>query len=145
MEYLSTRDKTLRRSAAQAITMGLSRDGGLFTPVSFPSLSALEVETLRGMSYPHRAAYIMGKFLEQFRPEELEEFAHRAYGPEKFDDPAAAPLHQIDRNTWCLELWHGPTSAFKDMALQMLPQLLSASLRLTGEKKTAISRSKEGR
>ncbi len=137
MEYLSTRDKTLRRSAAQAITMGLSRDGGLFTPVSFPSLSALEVETLRGMSYPHRAAYIMGKFLEQFRPEELEEFAHRAYGPEKFDDPAAAPLHQIDRNTWCLELWHGPTSAFKDMALQMLPQLLSASLRLTGEKKTA--------
>ena len=82
MEYLSTRDKTLRKNAAQAITMGLSRDGGLFTPVSFPSISALEVETLRGMSYQRRAAYIMGKFLEDFRPEDLEQFAENAYGPD---------------------------------------------------------------
>lgn len=137
MEYLSTRDKTLRKSAAQAITMGLSRDGGLFTPVGFPSLSALEVETLCGMPYRKRAAYIMGKFLEDFRPEELNQFAKNAYGPEKFDTPVVAPLRKMDGNTWCLELWHGPTSAFKDMALQMLPQLLSASLRMTGEKKTA--------
>ena len=137
MEYLSTRDKTLRRSAAQAITMGLSRDGGLFTPVSFPSLSALEVETLCGMPYRKRAAYVMGKFLEEFRPEELNLFAKNAYGPDRFDHPDVAPLHKMDKRTWCLELWHGPTSAFKDMALQMLPQLLSASLRLTGEKKTA--------
>ena len=137
MEYLSTRDKALRRSAAQAITMGLSRDGGLFTPVSFPSLSALEVETLCGMPYRKRAAYVMGKFLEEFRPEELNLFAKNAYGPDRFDHPDVAPLHKMDKRTWCLELWHGPTSAFKDMALQMLPQLLSASLRLTGEKKTA--------
>ena len=137
MEYLSTRDKTLRKNAAQAITMGLSRDGGLFTPVSFPSISALEVETLRGMSYQRRAAYIMGKFLEDFRPEDLEQFAENAYGPDKFDHPAVAPLRKVDGRTWCLELWHGPTSAFKDMALQMLPQLLSASLGMTREKKTA--------
>ncbi|MBD5162659.1 MAG: threonine synthase [Oscillibacter sp.] len=137
MEYLSTRDKTLRKSAAEAITMGLSRDGGLFTPVAFPSISALEVETLCGMPYRKRAAYIMGKFLEKFRPEELNQFTRNAYGPDKFDHPAVAPLRQMDSKTWCLELWHGPTSAFKDMALQMLPQLLSASLRLTGEKKTA--------
>jgi len=137
MEYLSTRDKNLRKSAAQAIVMGLSRDGGLFTPVSFPSLSALEVEILCGMSYRKRAAYIMGKFLEQFRPEELNQFTKNAYGPEKFDHPDVAPLRKVDGRTWCLELWHGPTSAFKDMALQMLPQLLSASLRMTGEKKTA--------
>ena len=137
MEYLSTRDKNLRKSAAQAIVMGLSRDGGLFTPAAFPSLSALEVETLCGMPYRRRAAYIMGKYLEQFRPEELEQFAENAYGPDKFDHPDAAPLRQVDGRTWCLELWHGPTSAFKDMALQMLPQLLSASLRMTGEKKTA--------
>ena len=137
MEYLSTRDKTLRKSAAQAITMGLSRDGGLFTPVSFPGLNTLGIETLCGMSYQRRAAYIMGKFLEGFRPEDLEQFAKNAYGPEKFDDPAVAPLRKVDGNTWCMELWHGPTSAFKDMALQMLPQLLSASLRMTGEKKTA--------
>ena len=137
MEYLSTRDKTLRKNAAQAITMGLSRDRGLFTPVSFPSISALEVETLRGMSYQRRAAYIMGKFLEDFRPEDLEQFAENAYGPDKFDHPAVAPLRKVDGRTWCLELWHGPTSAFKDMALQMLPQLLSASLGMTREKKTA--------
>ena len=137
MEYLSTRDKTLRLSAAEAIKMGLSRDGGLFTPVSFPVLSALEVETLCGMDYQRRAAYIMGKYLEQFRPEDLALFAQRAYGPDKFDCPAVAPLRKLDGKTWCLELWHGPTSAFKDMALQMLPQLLSTSLKMTGEKKTA--------
>ena len=137
MEYLSTRDKTLRKSAAQAITMGLSRDGGLFTPVNFPGISALEVDALCGMSYRRRAAYIMGKFLENFRAEDLEEFARRAYGPEKFDHPAVAPLRKVDGKTWCLELWHGPTSAFKDMALQMLPHLLTASLRETREKKTA--------
>ena len=137
MQYLSTRDKSLRVSAAEAIKMGLSRDGGLFTPVNFPVLRALDVEMLRGMSYPRRAAYIMGKYLEQFRPEDLGLFAERAYGPDRFDAPGVAPLRQLDQRTWCLELWHGPTSAFKDMALQMLPQLLSTSLRMTGEEKTA--------
>ena len=137
MEYLSTRDKSLRLSAAEAIKMGLSRDGGLFTPVEFPSLSSLELEALCGMTYQRRAAYVMGKYLTGFSTEELEIFADNAYGPEKFDHPAAAPLRRVDRNTWCLELWHGPTSAFKDMALQMLPQLLSASLQKTGEDKTA--------
>ncbi len=147
MDYLSTRDKTLRLSAAEAITMGLSRDGGLFTPVLFPRLSVLELETLCDMSYQRRAAYVMGKFLDGFRPEELGYYALSAYGPDtsaagfpdagKFDCPEVAPLHQVDSNTWCLELWHGPTSAFKDMALQMLPLLLSASLKKTGEEKTA--------
>ncbi|MCI8438231.1 MAG: threonine synthase [Oscillospiraceae bacterium] len=137
MDYLSTRDKTLRLSAAEAITMGLSRDGGLFTPVSFPNLGTLGMEALCGMSYQQRAAYIMGKFLEDFRPEELGYYALNAYSPEKFDHPEITPLRKVDRNTWCLELWHGPTSAFKDMALQMLPLLLTASLKRTGEEKTA--------
>jgi len=137
MDYLSTRDKTLRLSAAEAITMGLSRDGGLFTPVSFPNLGTLGMEALCGMSYQQRAAYVMGKFLEDFRPEELGYYALNAYSPDKFDHPEVAPLHKVDRNTWCLELWHGPTSAFKDMALQMLPLLLSSSLKRIGEEKTA--------
>ncbi|MCI9316970.1 MAG: threonine synthase [Oscillospiraceae bacterium] len=137
MQYLSTRDKTLRLSAAEAIKMGLSRDGGLFTPVHFPTLGSLDLNTLCGLSYQRRAAYIMGKYVEHFRPEELNIFAARAYGPDKFDHPDVAPLHRMDGNTWCLELWHGPTSAFKDMALQMLPQLISASLRITGEEKAA--------
>lgn len=137
MQYLSTRDKTLRLNAAGAIAMGLSRDGGLFTPVSFPNLGTLDLKTLCGMDYQRRAAYIMGKYLEEFRPEDLALFARSAYGPEKFDHPGVAPLRKVDGNTWCLELWHGPTSAFKDLALQMLPLLLSASLKKTGEGKTA--------
>ncbi len=137
MEYLSTRDRTLRRSAAEAIAMGLSRDGGLFTPASFPKFGVLEAEALCGMPYFRGAAYIMGKFLDDFRPEELEWFSEEAYGGGRFDTPAVAPMRQVDGKTWCLELWHGPTSAFKDMALQMLPRLLTASLKKTGEKKTA--------
>lgn len=137
MQYLSTRDKSLRLSAAEAITMGLSRDGGLFTPVAFPNLGTLDLKTLCGMDYQRRAAYIMGKYLEQFRPEDLEQFSRNAYGPETFDHPGVAPLRKVDGNTWCLELWHGPTSAFKDLALQMLPQLLSYSLKKTGEERTA--------
>ena len=137
MDYLSTRDKTLALSAAEAIKMGLSRDGGLFTPARFPSISPLELEVMCEMSYQQRCAYVMGLFLDDFTPEEVSDFALRAYGPEKFDDPAVAPLRRVGGKTWCLELWHGPTSAFKDMALQMLPQLLSASLKKTGEDKTA--------
>ena len=137
MKYLSTRDKTLRLSAAEAIKMGLSRDGGLFTPEVFPTLSEGEIRDLCAMDYRKRTAYVMGKFLDDFTIGELEEFADFAYSAAKYDHPAAAPLRQVGGKTWCLELWHGPTSAFKDMALQMLPQLLSASLRKTGEERTA--------
>ena len=102
MQYLSTRDKNLRLSAAQAIKMGLSRDGGLFTPVTFPTMGPLDLETLCQMSYQRRAAYIMGKYLEEFRPEDLARFAENAYGPEKFDHPEAAPLRKVNDRTWCL-------------------------------------------
>jgi threonine synthase len=137
MQYLSTRDAGLRFSAAEAIKMGLSRDGGLLTPTQFPTLTEEELKTLCAMTYPQRAAYVMGKYLDDFSAEELKQFSEFAYSAEKFDHPAVAPLRQVDGRTWCLELWHGPTSAFKDMALQMLPQLLSASLKKTGEDKTA--------
>ena len=76
-------------------------------------------------------------FLEEFSVKELTDFANAAYGPEKFDSPAVAPVHTVDENTHCLELWHGPTCAFKDMALQMLPHLLTASLAKTEEDKMA--------
>ena len=137
MKYLSTREKTLRFTAAEAIKMGLSRDGGLFTPETFPTLTEEEMKSLCSMTYQQRSAYVMGKYLDDFTAEELADFAEKAYGPEKFDTPAVAPIRQVGGRTWCLELWHGPTSAFKDMALQMLPQLLTASLRKTGEEKTA--------
>ena len=136
MKYVSTRDKSLRYDAAQAIAMGLARDGGLFTPIELPQLPAGALEALTGMTYQQRAVAVMKLFLEDFSREELEDFASKAYSTQKFDTPAVAPLHQVDDNTWSLELWHGPTSAFKDMALQMLPHLLTASLTKTDESKT---------
>ena len=83
-----------------------------------------------------RAAKVMGLYLTDYTYEELSGFAENAYGPEKFDCDAVAPVRTVDETTHCLELWHGPTSAFKDMALQILPHLLSASLVKTQEDKT---------
>lgn len=136
MYYVSTRDPARRLTAAQAIVEGLSRDGGLYLPEQIPQLTQQQLQTLCGLSYPQRAAKIMKLYLDEFTEQELLTFAERAYGPEKFDTPAAAPLTRLDETTFVQELWHGPTCAFKDMALQMLPHLLCASLRKTGEEKT---------
>jgi len=137
MKYYSTRDKAVRMDAAEAIKMGLSRDGGLLTPETIPQINETFLNSLVHARYQERAAKVMALYLTDYTEEELLSFAENAYGPEKFDTPAVAPLRKVDETTHCLELWHGPTSAFKDMALQMLPQLLSAALRKTGEDKTA--------
>ena len=137
MKYLSTRDRALRVSGAEAIQLGLSRDGGLLTPESIPQIDGAFLQDLARRPYQERAAKVMALYLTDYSEEELLAFANNAYGPDKFDSPAAAPLRKVNEEDYCLELWHGPTSAFKDMALQMLPQLLSASLRKTGEEKTA--------
>ena len=136
MKYLSTRDRALRVGGAEAVKLGLSRDGGLLTPESIPQIDGGFLGSLAGASYQERAARVMALYLTDYTEEELLAFAHNAYGPDKYDHSAAAPLRKVDGSTHCLELWHGPTSAFKDMALQMLPQLLSAALRKTGEDKT---------
>ena len=137
MQYISTRDAGGQCSAAQAIVRGLAPDGGLLTPFYIPKLPRNALEEMKSMAYQHRAVYIMKQFLEEFSVKELTDFANAAYGPEKFDTPAVAPVRQVDDTTFCLELWHGPTCAFKDMALQMLPHLLSASLTKTEEEKDA--------
>lgn len=137
MKYLSTRDCRLRQTAAEAIKMGLSRDGGLLTPCEIPQIDQAFLEGLVDAPYQTRAARVMGLYLTDYTAEELLRFAENAYGPDKYDTAAVAPVRAVDDATYCLELWHGPTSAFKDMALQMLPQLLSAALRKTGEQKTA--------
>ena len=136
MRYISTRDNTIQYSAAQAISQGLAKDGGLLTPCYIPKLPGKALEDMLGMAYQQRAVYIMKMFLEEFTVKELTDFAGAAYGPDKFDTPAVAPVRAVDGNTHCLELWHGPTCAFKDMALQMLPHLLTASLSKTEEDKT---------
>lgn len=136
MNYVSTRDKSLRMTAAQAIVRGLAPDGGLMTPEAFLHLPHGALEQLKDMSYQQRAVYVMQSFLQDFSSAELSAFAAAAYGNGKFSHPDVAPVRPVDGNTWCLELWHGPTCAFKDMALQMLPHLLTASLTKTAEDKT---------
>ncbi len=136
MYYVSTRNASLKFSASEAIVQGLSRDGGLFLPESIPQITMAQVEQLAKLPYPQRAAKIMKLYLEDFFEEELLGFAEKAYGPVKFDTPAAAPVVEVEPGNHVLELWHGPTCAFKDMALQMLPYLLTASLKKTGEEKT---------
>jgi len=137
MKYFSTRDVSLSLSSAEAIVKGLSKDGGLFCPQEIPKLTDDEKKFLLTASYKERAALVLGKFLSDFSEEELNEFAEKAYSGEKFDSNDVAPVHMLEENLGILELWHGPTSAFKDMALQMLPYLLSSALKKTGEKRLA--------
>ncbi len=134
MKYYSTRDESIKISAAEAIAKGLAADGGLFVPEILPKMSLDEISGLCSMDYRERAKTIMGLFLEEFSADELEKFVSAAYGS-NFDCDAVAPLSFVDDKTAFLELWHGPTCAFKDMALQMLPHLLTASLKKTGEEK----------
>ena len=136
MKYYSTRDRSVRLDAAEAIKMGLSRDGGLLTPCEIPQIDEAFLNSLVHVRYQERAAKVMALYLTDYTEAELLTFAENAYGPEKYDTDAVAPVRTLDETTHCLELWHGPTSAFKDMALQMLPQLLSAALKKTGEDKT---------
>lgn len=132
--YNSTRDKSCRVSAAHAIVHGLAPDGGLFVPEELPKLSLAQIEALSKTDYRGRAEKILSLFLDEFDRAEIKRIVSAAYG-DNFDDAAVAPLHIIDDKTAVLELWHGPTCAFKDMALQILPHLLTASLKKCGETK----------
>ncbi|MCL2546507.1 MAG: threonine synthase [Oscillospiraceae bacterium] len=134
MHYISTRDNTLKRTAAQAIAQGLADDGGLFLPSQLPNFTPEHWQTFAQMTYAQRAANIMALFLPEFSCEELEILCAKAYS--NFNDPAVAKVVTVGDDC-LLELWHGPTHAFKDMALQALPHLLTASLRKTGETRTA--------
>ena len=133
MNYRSTRDTNLSLSAAETIARGLSREGGLFVPESVPQITPDFLENLTALPYAERSAAVMKLYLSDFSEEELAEYTKAAYA--NFDTESAAPLHRLDENTSFMELWHGPTCAFKDIALQILPYLLTASLRKTSEEK----------
>ena len=134
MKYYSTRNSADKYTAAQAMAMGLAPDGGLFVPEVIPAVTMEDLAALCKKDYRGRAVDIMGRFLEEFSTEELTDFVQHAYAA-NYDDAAIAPLRFTDDGTAYLELWHGPTCAFKDMALQMLPYLLTASLKKTGEQR----------
>ena len=138
MKFQSTRDKQANKlSAAQVIKQGLATDGGLFVPEEIPSLSTEEIAALCKVDYPTRAAKILGKFLTDYTEQELLDDCRAAYAPTSFVG-GAAPLVKLDETIHSLELWHGPTAAFKDMALQIMPRLLSRALVKTGEERTAL-------
>ena len=132
MNYYSTRDHQHIVSAAQAIACGLAPDGGLFVPEALPEVSAQQLQALCGMTYQQRAVTIMRPFLSEFTDEELARFTAAAYGSQ-FDDPAVAPVRRLDDTTAFLELWHGPTCAFKDMALQILPRFMAHTTPADGD------------
>ena len=139
MKYYSTRDtkKLYPLSSAQAIKQGIAPDKGLYMPEEIPTLSHDEICELVGMSYTERAAHILGKFLTDYTYEELYSCANKAYSYVKFPG-GAAPLTALGDTHRILELWHGPTCAFKDMALQIMPHLVSLALDKTGEKNDAF-------
>ena len=138
MKFQSTREQVSSHlSAAQVIKQGLAGDGGLFVPEEIPTLTADEIAALCEADYPTRAARILGKFLSDYTEEELLADCRAAYAPTSFVG-GAAPLVALDDTLHTLELWHGPTAAFKDMALQIMPRLLSRALVKTGEARTAL-------
>ena len=138
MGYISTRDKSVKVTAAKAISQGISAEGGLFVPESFPTLTSEDFKALSGMDYIGRAKYILGSFLDDFTEEEVDYCVKGAYTG-SFDNEQPAPIALIGQNANVLELWHGPTCAFKDLALQLLPFLLTTSAKkVSGGKKIVI-------
>lgn len=138
MNYQSTRDSESKKvTSAQAIKQGLADDGGLFVPDEIPVLTKDDILALSSLSYAERAAGILSRFLTDYTYDELLADCKNAYSDTSFVG-GAAPLKNIHDNIYSLELWHGPTAAFKDMALQIMPRLLSRALVKTGEKRTAL-------
>lgn len=133
MQYQSTRDKKLSITSAQAIKKGLSVEGGLFVPQNIPSIGIDEIEQMSDMTYNERAYMVLSKFLTDYSEEELLDCVNSAYTKEKFETSSIAPVYKLNSSQYFLELWHGPTCAFKDMALQILPHLLTKAMKKTNE------------
>ena len=134
MQFFSTRDRNRVVSASQAIAQGLSDEGGLFVPQSFPQV---DVQAICGLEYPEMAAVIVGQYLTDYSQQFLAEAAKATYG-EAFGGKAGY-LAPVSDSVYSLELWHGPTCAFKDYALQLMPKLLvEAKKNLNRTEKTLI-------
>lgn len=138
MKFISTRGaESCGVSAAYAIKTGLASDGGLYMPAEIPEIDLEFIRSITPLSYPERAAKILSLFLTDYTYEELLEDASAAYSAEKFI-PSAAPITSLGEGKYMLELWHGPTSAFKDMALQIMPRLFTRALRKCDEHRKAL-------
>ncbi len=137
MNYVSTRNNKITVTSAQAIAGGISKEGGLFVPQEIPKLSANDFNKLREMSYPQRAQEVLGRYLTDFSEQELKKCVEGAYLG-NFDDDKPAPISKLGSKINMLELWHGPTCAFKDLALQILPYLLTTAAKKVGDGKETV-------
>lgn len=133
--YKSTRNSNLKVTASEAILKGLAPDGGLFVPEKLPVLGK-SMEELKDLNYQDTAYEVMKCFLTDFTEEELRNCIEKAYDS-KFDDEAIAPLVKVE-DTYYLELFHGATIAFKDMALSILPHLLTTSVKKNNVKNEIV-------
>ncbi len=134
MDFISTRNAKTVVSGPEAIVRGIAPDGGLFVPKTFPLVSKEERAEMLSLDYPERAAKVIGKFLP-IDGDKLLSFCRKAYS--RFDgDPA--PVVKIDEGLFVTELWHGPTHAFKDVALTLLPYLLTESKKILGKNEKTL-------
>ena len=137
MRYVSTRGTAPALDFAAVTLTGLASDGGLYVPEAWPRWSAEEVAALRGLSYAETAARVLQPFVgEALAPDELQSLCNEAYA--RFAHAAVTPLVQLDHDQWLMELFHGPTLAFKDVALQLLGLLFQRFLAGSGERLTVI-------
>lgn len=138
MNYYSTRSMDYGCTASEAIKTGLAPDGGLFVPESFPQITIHDIDKMKEMSYAQRAVEIMGKYLTDFTEEEVRECVDAAYNKSKFGTDSITPVYKLNSNVYFLELWHGVTCAFKDVALQILPHFLTKAIKKTNDKRTVV-------
>jgi threonine synthase len=137
VRYVSTRGEAPPLGFAEAMLAGLARDGGLYVPQSWPRIEPREIGAFAGRPYAEVAADIIGRFADEaIGHADLLRMALEAYG--SFRHPAVVPLTQLNVNTFVLELFHGPTLAFKDVAMQLLARLMDHALRARGERRTIV-------
>lgn len=137
MKFKSTRNDKLFLNASEVIVKGISDEGGLFVPETFPSVKD-RLEELSSLSYNELAKEIFSLYLTDFTEEEISNCVERAYGKNKFDGNEPVSIKHLADSTYMAELWHGPTCAFKDVALQILPHFLTTSIAKTSDDKTAV-------
>lgn len=137
MNYISTRGQAPDLTFEQAMLTGLARDGGLYVPSDVPVMPQAEIAALAGLPYEEVAFRVMRPFLgETFTDDEFREIIAKAYAG--FGHDARAPLVQLGSGHFLLELFHGPTLAFKDFAMQLIGQLFEASLKRSGDRVTIV-------
>lgn len=135
MNYVSTRGEAPALGFSDAVMTGLARDGGLYIPTQWPQFSSAEIRAMRGLSYPDLAIRLLTPFLgDEIAAPAFERIVREAYAT--FRHEAVCPLVQTGANTFVLELFHGPTLAFKDVAMQMLARLMDHVLAERGQRAT---------